>query len=109
MSVIPKYRRQTTKSQNSLAQELDVLPEFGAECRAIVSSPAASYRGYSDLAGQQVEGTDYQVHVRANAQSSVAVIAPHGGGIERYTSEIARAIAGDDFNLYLISPEAQPT
>jgi len=31
----------------------------------------------------------------------VAVIAPHGGGIEDGTSEIARAIAGDDFNLYL--------
>jgi phage replication-related protein YjqB (UPF0714/DUF867 family) len=29
------------------------------------------------------------------------VIAPHGGGIEEYTSEIARAIAGEDFNLYL--------
>ena len=66
-----------------------------------MSSPAASYRDYADLAGQQVEGTDYQVHVRANAQSSVAVIAPHGGGIERYTSEIARAIAGDDFNHYV--------
>ena len=66
-----------------------------------MSSLAARYRGYADLAGQQVEGSDYKVHVRANAQSSVAVIAPHGGGIERYTSEIARAIAGEDFNLYL--------
>ena len=66
-----------------------------------MSSPAAGYRGYADLAGQQVEGSDYKVHVRAIAQCSVAVIAPHGGGIERYTSEIARAIAGDDFNLYV--------
>lgn len=66
-----------------------------------MSSPAAGYRGYADLAGQQVEGGDYKVHVRANGQSSVAVIAPHGGGIERYTSEIARAIAGDEFNLYV--------
>ena len=66
-----------------------------------MSSPAAGYRGYADLVDQQVEGTDYKVHLRANAQSSVAVIAPHGGGIERYTSEIARAIADDDFNLYV--------
>lgn len=66
-----------------------------------MSSPAASYMGYANLAGEQVEGTDYQVYVRANTQSSVAVIAPHGGGIERYTTEIARAIAGDDFNLYV--------
>ena len=66
-----------------------------------MSSPAAGYRGYADLAGQQVEGGDYKVHVRANGQSSVAVIAPHGGGIERYSSEIARAITGDEFNLYV--------
>src|SRR5665213_33047 len=61
-----------------------------------MSSPAVGCRGYADLARQQVEGTDYKVHVRANAQSSIAVIAPHGGGIEGYTSEIARAIASDE-------------
>ena len=49
----------------------------------------------------QVEDTDYKIHVRANAQSSIAVIAPHGDGIERYTSEIASEIAGEDFNLYM--------
>lgn len=36
-----------------------------------------------------------------NPSSSVAVIAPHGGSIEQRTSDIARAIAGDEFNLYL--------
>jgi len=66
-----------------------------------MNSPAADYRGYADLADAQIEGTDYKVHVRANAQSLIAVIAPHGGGIERCTSEIARAIAGDDLNLYV--------
>lgn len=66
-----------------------------------MNSAAAGYRDYADLADEQIEGTDYKVHVRANAQSSIAVIAPHGGGIERYTSEIARAIAGDDLNLYV--------
>jgi len=66
-----------------------------------MNSAAAGYRDYADLADEQIEGTDYKVHLRANAQSSIAVIAPHGGGIERYTSEIARAIAGDDLNLYV--------
>ena len=33
-------------------------------------------------------------------RSSVAVIAPHGGGIEPGTSEVARALAGQDFALY---------
>ena len=39
------------------------------------------------------------VHSRSR-RSPVAVIAPHGGGIEPGTSEIAAAIAGDEFNLY---------
>ena len=33
--------------------------------------------------------------------SSTAVVAPHGGGIEPGTSEIARAIAGSDLSYYL--------
>jgi len=32
--------------------------------------------------------------------SHVAIIAPHGGNIEPGTSEVARAIAGETFNLY---------
>jgi phage replication-related protein YjqB (UPF0714/DUF867 family) len=33
--------------------------------------------------------------------SKVAIVAPHGGSIEAHTSDIARDIAGQDFNLYL--------
>jgi phage replication-related protein YjqB (UPF0714/DUF867 family) len=66
-----------------------------------MSNPADSYMGFRDLAKVQVEGSDYRVHVRSNARSSIAVIAPHGGSIEQGTSEVARAIAGTDFNLYL--------
>ena len=66
-----------------------------------MSNPADSYMGFRDLAKVQVEGSDYRVHVRSNARSSIAVIAPHGGSIEQGTSEVARAIAGADFNLYV--------
>lgn len=62
---------------------------------------ADSYMGFRDLAKVQVEGTDYRVHVHPNTGSSIAVMAPHGGSIEQGTSEVARAIAGVDFNLYL--------
>ena len=65
-----------------------------------MSRLAANYSDYAELAKTQVEGTDYKVFVRAKASSSITVIAPHGGSIEQYT-EIARAIAGEDFNLYL--------
>jgi len=62
---------------------------------------ARLYSGYSDLAMAQVRGRDFDITIQRRARSPVAVIAPHGGGIEDGTSEIARAIAGDDFNLYL--------
>jgi phage replication-related protein YjqB (UPF0714/DUF867 family) len=66
-----------------------------------MSNPADSYMNFRDLAEVQVEDVDYRVHVCPNEASSIAVIAPHGGGIEQYTSDIALAIAGADFNLYL--------
>ncbi len=66
-----------------------------------MNAPGDDYRDYADLAKVQVENTDYRVYVRPNPNSTVAVIAPHGGGIEQHTSDVARAIAGDEFNLYL--------
>jgi phage replication-related protein YjqB (UPF0714/DUF867 family) len=63
---------------------------------------ARAYRSFADLAAVQVRGRDYEIDVRHRPASPVAVIAPHGGRIEDGTSEIARAIAADDFNLYLL-------
>ena len=62
---------------------------------------ARAYRGYADLARAQTRGRDYEIVVERKPESRIAVIAPHGGGIENGTSEIARAIAGSDFSLYL--------
>lgn len=62
---------------------------------------AGEYRGYGDLARSQRRGRDYEITVRRRRASRIAVIAPHAGGIENGTSEIARAIAGEDLNLYL--------
>ena len=59
------------------------------------------YGSFADLARLQRRGRDYEIHGRRRPSLPVAVIAPHGGGIEDGTSELARAIAGDDFNLYL--------
>jgi phage replication-related protein YjqB (UPF0714/DUF867 family) len=59
------------------------------------------YHSYSELAKHEAEGTDFTITVSRRPFSAVAVIAPHGGKIESRTSEIARAIAGEDFNLYL--------
>jgi phage replication-related protein YjqB (UPF0714/DUF867 family) len=62
---------------------------------------ANSYVGFADLAKHQRRGRDFEILI-CRLSSRVAVIAPHGGGIERGTSEIARAIAGEDFNVYAL-------
>jgi phage replication-related protein YjqB (UPF0714/DUF867 family) len=61
----------------------------------------AGYRCYADLAIAQVEGADFNICVQRRPGSPVAILAPHGGAIEAGTSEIARAVAGSEFNLYL--------
>jgi phage replication-related protein YjqB (UPF0714/DUF867 family) len=60
-----------------------------------------NYRNFADLKKNQTYGIDYNIVTARRECSCVAIVAPHGGGIERGTSPIARSIAGDDFNLYL--------
>ena len=60
---------------------------------------ADKYDSYAQLAGREGEGRDFVRFIEVRA-SPVAIIAPHGGGIEPGTSEIAQALAGSDFSLY---------
>ena len=57
------------------------------------------YASFAELAGSAREGQDYRRLVERRA-SEFAIVAPHGGGIEPGTSEIARALAGREFTLY---------
>lgn len=59
------------------------------------------YNNYAELKKHETLAIDYQIKVSTKSESEIAIIAPHGGLIESKTSEIAEAIAGDDFNLYL--------
>jgi phage replication-related protein YjqB (UPF0714/DUF867 family) len=58
------------------------------------------YSSFAQLAAGEVEGRDYQIRVLDRPASQVAVVAPHGGGIERGTSELAELIAGQDHSLF---------
>ena len=60
---------------------------------------ADKYRNFAALARNERSGIDYRVLVR-RARHAFAIIAPHGGGIEAGTSEIADAIAGENFSFY---------
>ena len=61
---------------------------------------ADRYTSFEDLAKAEVEGQDYQVRLRNVEGGRAVIIAPHGGGIEPGTSEIADAIADNDFSFY---------
>ena len=59
------------------------------------------FHGYRDLAKSQVEGRDYRIVSERHPLSRVSIIAPHGGAIESFTSEVAVGIAKESFSLYL--------
>ena len=58
------------------------------------------YSNFHELASHNTHGRDYQITL-LDRGAAITIIAPHAGGIELGASEIARAIAGDDFNCYL--------
>jgi phage replication-related protein YjqB (UPF0714/DUF867 family) len=61
---------------------------------------ADKYASFEDMAKHNTEGVDYRIRYEVR-NSTVAIVAPHGGGIEPGTSELAAAIAGDDLSYYI--------
>jgi phage replication-related protein YjqB (UPF0714/DUF867 family) len=59
----------------------------------------SSYRSIYELRDHETEGKDYQVSYQRRDER-VLIMAPHGGKIEPMTSEIAEAIAKDDYSFY---------
>ena len=57
------------------------------------------YADFAELTQNENEGVDYAILYR-EADSKVALIAPHGGGIEPGTIDIADALAGSNHNFY---------
>ena len=58
-----------------------------------------TYGSFSELARGETEGRDW-VRFHRDRDSSFLVMAPHGGWIEPYTTELAQAIAGEDLSFY---------
>ena len=57
------------------------------------------YSNFDELSTHEKAGKDYEIHVR-EGHSGIAVIAPHGGGIEPVTDLIADRIAGAEHSFY---------
>jgi phage replication-related protein YjqB (UPF0714/DUF867 family) len=60
---------------------------------------ADTYPNFATLEQHERSGIDYSVLVR-RAEPAFAIVAPHGGGIEPGTSEIADAIAVQRWSVY---------
>jgi len=58
------------------------------------------FQNYAELSRGLKEGSDYRIESKSRP-SPIAIFAIHGGVIEPGTIELARAIAGDDFSLYI--------
>jgi len=57
------------------------------------------YSNFAELKQAEREGVDYRVCIVRRDNSSIVVLAPHGGGIEPGTSEVATKIAEKEFSL----------
>nr|NJM04022.1 poly-gamma-glutamate hydrolase family protein [Desulfobacula sp.] len=57
------------------------------------------YKNFAELEQSETADEDYTILYRG-LDSRLAVMAPHGGGIEPGTSDIADALAGGEFTFY---------
>src|SRR4029450_9211749 len=80
----------------------------GSPHRSCASAPrpgaakvAAKYSNFADLSRSEKPGIDFGIRLR-QAGVTFAIVAPHGGGIEPGTSEIADAVAAEAFSFYAV-------
>jgi phage replication-related protein YjqB (UPF0714/DUF867 family) len=60
-----------------------------------------TYTCFAELDGHETLGTDYRVRLVERPAAPVVIIAPHGGGIEIGTSQLAARIARGRHSLFL--------
>jgi phage replication-related protein YjqB (UPF0714/DUF867 family) len=71
-------------------------PELNQKGIHLLTEP---YSSFFQINRSEREGHSYQI-ISIQRSSGLVILAPHGGGIEPGTSELAKAIAGDSFSLY---------
>lgn len=67
---------------------------------------ADTYRSFRELEEAEREGEAWSREY-VDRGSRVLVMAPHGGWIEPFTTEVARAVAGPDLSFYAFSAERE--
>lgn len=75
------------------------IPLLLISLSALAGSPD-KYPDFATLAKNETAGVDYKISTY-DRNSSLSIFAIHGGLIEPGTDEMARELAGDQFNLYV--------
>ena len=60
-----------------------------------------TYTSFAELDVHETHGTDYRVRVIERPGTPAVILAPHGGGIEIGTSQLAARIARGRYSLFL--------
>ncbi|SEM19385.1 Phage-related replication protein YjqB, UPF0714/DUF867 family [Bosea lupini] len=66
----------------------------------IVATMADRYANFAEFSKEEKLDFDYRIWLR-DLSTPIVVLAPHGGWIEPGSSEVAAAIASEDYSLYL--------
>ena len=67
----------------------------------MLTAATDTYLSFAELDVHETHGTDYRVRMVQRLGAPVTIIAPHGGGIEIGTSQIAARIARGRHSLFL--------
>jgi len=78
----------------------DILRILAGAAFATAAQAADKYPSFQALAAAEKEGIDFRITM-ADRKSPIAVLAIHGGSIEPGSDPLARAIAKDDWSLYV--------
>lgn len=71
----------------------------GLTLGVVLLSKEDKYQSFEELQMEQNEGHDFRVQIDFRREANIVIIAPHGGGIEPGTSELAIAIAGEELSF----------
>ncbi|MBE0583253.1 MAG: poly-gamma-glutamate hydrolase family protein, partial [Desulfofustis sp.] len=69
---------------------------------ATTTGHAPTMDTYANFSLLEQHEHDFSIEL-ADRKVATTILAPHGGGIEPHTSEIARLIAGDEYNYFLFN------
>ena len=66
-----------------------------------LSAATDTYTSFAELDVHETHGTDYRVRMIERSHSAAVILAPHGGGIEIGTSQLAARLARGRHSLFL--------